>query len=369
MKESNRKLHLDATKSLSLCFRGTFCLQEAHLDATKSFRRIHMIIEHTIIIGAGPCGLAAGIELQRVGITPLIIEKRNVVHSISQYPTYMNFFSTADRLEIGDIPFTSPNDKPSRLEALNYYRMAAQRHKLRIKPYTSITKITKVDNHFILDAIDHYNEPSQYRADNVIIATGYFDHPNLLGIEGEDLPKVSHFFREAHPYAGLNVAIIGGSNSSIDAALELERVGANVTVIYRRAELSRSVKAWVRPIFETKVEKGSIQLLLEAQVQSISNHHIEVNTPEGIVTLQNDFVLALTGFHPDQPFLTTAGVTIEAEGHPTFNEETMESNVPGIYLAGVVVSRKQDANEIFIESGRFHGNKIAAHLIQKYTVE
>lgn len=323
--------------------------------------------EHTIIIGAGPCGLAAGIALQRVGITPLIIEKRNIVHSISQYPTYMSFFSSPEVLEIGDIPFTTANDKPSRLEALNYYRTAAQRHKLRIQPYTSITKVTKQDGYFILDAVNQYNEPSQYEAEHVVISTGYFDHPNLLGIPGEDLPKVSHFFREAHPYAGLEVAIIGGSNSSIDAALELERVGAHVTVIYRGAELSKSVKPWVRPVFEGKLAKGTVKLLLSSQVQSISTQHIEVNTPEGVITLQNDFVLALTGFHPDQPFLTTAGVTIETEGHPTFNEETMESNVPGIYLAGVVVSRKQDANEIFIESGRFHGDKIAAHIIAKQT--
>lgn len=323
--------------------------------------------EHTIIIGAGPCGLAAGIALQRVGITPLIIEKRNIVHSISQYPTYMSFFSSPEVLEIGDIPFTTANDKPSRLEALNYYRTAAQRHKLRIQPYTSITKVTKQDGYFILDAVNQYNEPSQYEAEHVVISTGYFDHPNLLGIPGEDLPKVSHFFREAHPYAGLEVAIIGGSNSSIDAALELERVGAHVTVIYRGAELSKSVKPWVRPVFEGKLAKGTVKLLLSSQVQSISTQHIEVNTPEGVITLQNDFVLALTGFHPDQPFLTTAGVTIEPEGHPTFNEETMESNVPGIYLAGVVVSRKQDANEIFIESGRFHGDKIAAHIIAKQT--
>lgn len=323
--------------------------------------------EHTIIIGAGPCGLAAGIALQRVGITPLIIEKRNIVHSISQYPTYMSFFSSPEVLEIGDIPFTTANDKPSRLEALNYYRTAAQRHKLRIQPYTSITKVTKQDGYFILDAVNQYNEPSQYEAEHVVISTGYFDHPNLLGIPGEDLPKVSHFFREAHPYAGLEVAIIGGSNSSIDAALELERVGAHVTVIYRGAELSKSVKPWVRPVFEGKLAKGTVKLLLSSQVQSISTQHIEVNTPEGVITLQNDFVLALTGFHPDQPFLTTAGVTIENEGHPTFNEETMESNVPGIYLAGVVVSRKQDANEIFIESGRFHGDKIAAHIIAKQT--
>jgi len=318
--------------------------------------------EHTIIIGAGPCGLAAGIELQQIGIKPLVIEKRNIAHSISQYPTYMSFFSTADRLEIGNIPFTSANDRPSRIEALNYYRTAAQRHELRIKPYTTVTKITRQDGHFILDTADQYGETDQYEAENVIISTGYFDHPNMLGIPGEELAKVSHFFHEAHPYAGVNVAVIGGSNSSIDAAMELERAGAKVTVIYRGAEYSRSIKPWVRPLFEVKVKNGSIKMMFEAKVQAIHHHHIEIATPEGIVHIDNDFVLALTGFHPDHEFLTTAGVTFEEEGHPTFNEETMESNVPGIYLAGVVVSRKHDANEIFIESGRFHGQKIAQHI-------
>ncbi|MCM3631766.1 MULTISPECIES: YpdA family putative bacillithiol disulfide reductase [Paenibacillus] len=321
-----------------------------------------MIQEHTIIIGAGPCGLAAAISLQRIGIKPLVIEKRNIVHSISQYPTYMSFFSTAERLEIGDIPFTTANDKPTRLEALNYYRTAAQRHNLRIQPFMTVQRITKTDNGFILDAVNQYDEPYQYEAKYVIVSTGYFDHPNMLGIPGEELPKVSHFFREAHPYTGLEVAIIGGSNSSIDAALELERVGARVTIIYRGEQYSKSIKPWVRPIIESKVENGHIKMLFSSRVEQIHNRTIEVSTPEGIINLDNDYVLALTGFHPDHEFLTTAGVTFEPEGHPTFNQETMESNVPGIYLAGVVVSRKEDANEIFIESGRFHGDKIAAHL-------
>lgn len=321
--------------------------------------------EHTIIIGAGPCGLAAGIELQRIGIKPLVIEKRNIVHSISQYPTYMTFFSSPEKLEIGDIPFTTANDRPTRLEALNYYRTAAQRHELRIKPYTTVAKITKQDQHFILDTVDQYGETEQYEADHVIVSTGYFDHPNMLGIPGEELSKVSHFFHEAHPYAGVEVAIIGGSNSSIDAAMELERIGAHVTVIYRGSEYSRSIKPWVRPLFEAKVANGSIKMMFESKVQAIYNHYIEVSTAEGLIRIDNDFVLALTGFHPDHEFLTSAGITFEEEGHPTFNEETMESNVPGIYLAGVVVSRKHDANEIFIESGRFHGHKIAAHIQQQ----
>jgi len=321
-----------------------------------------MIKEHAIVIGAGPCGLAAAISLQRIGITPLVIEQRNIVHSISQYPTYMTFFSTAERLEIGDIPFTTANDKPTRLEALNYYRTAAQRHKLRIQPFMTVKLITKTDNGFILNAVNQYGETYQYEAKYVIVSTGYFDHPNMLGIPGEELPKVSHFFREAHPYTGLDVAIIGGSNSSIDAALELERVGAHVTIVYRGAQYSKSIKPWVRPIIETKVENDHIKMLFSSRVEKIDNRTIDVSTPEGTVSLANDYVLVLTGFHPDHDFLTAAGVTFETEGHPTFNQDTMESNVPGIYLAGVVVSRKEDANEIFIESGRFHGDKIAAHL-------
>jgi len=321
-----------------------------------------MIKEHTIIIGAGPCGLAAAISLQRIGIKPLIIEKRNIVHSISQYPTYMSFFSTAERLEIGDIPFTSANDKPTRLEALNYYRLAAQRHDVRVQPYMTVNGVEKTENGFILNAVNQYDVPYQYEAKYVIVATGYFDHPNMLGIPGEELPKVSHFFREAHPYTGLEVAIIGGSNSSIDAALELERVGAHVTIVYRGSDYSGSIKPWVRPVIESKVNTGKVKMLFSSQVQEINQSNIKVATPEGTVTLANDFVLALTGFHPDHQFLTGAGVTFEPEGHPTFDPDTMESNVAGIYLAGVVVSRKTDANEIFIESGRFHGDKIAAHL-------
>jgi len=320
-----------------------------------------MSTEHTIIIGAGPCGLAAAIELSNNGIHPLIIEKRNIAHSISQYPTYMHFFSSPENLEIGDIPFTTANEKPSRLEALNYYRTAAQRHGVRVKPYQTITNIVKKQGIFELAGEDRFGNPIQYNCQNVIIATGYFDNPNMLGIPGEDKEKVTHFFREAHPYTGLEVAIIGGSNSAIDAALELERVGAKVTVIYRGSEYSKSIKPWVKPTFEAKVAKEAIQMMFESRVIAIEDHHLQVQTGQHIETIANDFVLALTGFHPDRSFLQRAGVTIEQEGFPTFNEETMETNIPGIYLSGVVASR-YEANEIFIESGRFHGRKIAAHM-------
>ncbi|MEV5028168.1 YpdA family putative bacillithiol disulfide reductase [Paenibacillus sp. LPE1-1-1.1] len=317
--------------------------------------------EEAIIIGAGPCGLAAAIELERIGLRPLVIEKRNIVHSISQYPTYMHFFSSPELLEIGDIPFTTANEKPSRLEALNYYRTAAQRHQIRVKAYESITSITPDSDYFILQGENRFGEKHRYRSRYVIIATGYFDHPNELGIPGEQLDKVSHFFRESHPYVGMKVAIIGGSNSAIDAALELERVGADVTVIYRGVDYSKSIKPWVKPGFQSKVAKGLIRMLFQSTVIGIENNAITVEGPEGSIQIENDFVLALTGFHPDRHFLNASGVTIEEEGFPTFNENTMETNVPGIYLAGVVASR-HEANEIFIESGRYHGRKIAEHI-------
>ncbi|OMF38476.1 hypothetical protein BK133_02020 [Paenibacillus sp. FSL H8-0548] len=318
-------------------------------------------MEEAIIIGAGPCGLAAAIELEAIGLRPLVIEKRNIVHSISQYPTYMHFFSTPEMLEIGGIPFTTANDKPSRLEALNYYRTAAQRHHIRVQAYEAITSITPEDGSFLLQGEDRFGQKHSYKSRYVIISTGYFDHPNELGIPGEELEKVSHFFRESHPYVGMKVAIIGGSNSAIDAALELERVGAEVTVVYRGDDYSSSIKSWVKPSFQAKVTKGSIRMLFQSQVVAIENNDITVRGPAGDTRLANDFVLALTGFHPDRKFLTASGVTMEEEGFPTFNPDTMETNISGIYLAGVVASR-HEANEIFIESGRFHGHKIAEHI-------
>ncbi|WP_341277824.1 YpdA family putative bacillithiol disulfide reductase [Paenibacillus sp. FSL H8-0537] len=327
-----------------------------------------MIREEAIIIGAGPCGLAAAIELQRIGIQPLIIEKSHLVHSISQYPTYMHFFSTPELLEIGDIPFTTPNDKPSRLEAMNYYRTAALRHELRINPYETVTRVVGDNGRFTLSSTNRFGESLTYSSRYVIIATGYFDHPNYLGIPGEELEKVTHFFREAHPYTGMEVAIIGGSNSAIDAALELERIGAKVTVIYRGEHYSSSIKPWVKPGFESKVAKGQITMRFRSRVTSIDDRSVTLEDPEDKHTIANDFVLALTGFHPDRDFLTDTGVVMAEEGYPFFNEATMETNVPNLFLAGVVASR-HEANEIFIETGRFHGRKIAAHIAQSTTAD
>ncbi|MFB9330406.1 YpdA family putative bacillithiol disulfide reductase [Paenibacillus aurantiacus] len=322
-----------------------------------------MMEEQVIIIGAGPCGLAAAIELQDAGIDALIIEKRNIVHSISQYPTYMHFFSTPEVLEIGGIPFTTAGDKPSRLEALNYYRTVARRRQVRVHAYEAVHALDKLpEGGWIVRSTDRSNTEKTYRAQSIVIATGYFDHPNKLGIPGEELDKVSHFFREAHPYTGMKVAIIGGSNSAIDAALELERAGAEVTVVYRGDAYSPSIKPWVRPLFESLVAKGRIAMRFRSRVIEIGPLHLVVESEGRTETLENDFVLALTGFHPDRGFLASVGVTMEEEGYPTFNDATMETNVPGIFLAGVVASRRE-ANEIFIETGRFHGRKIAACLL------
>jgi putative bacillithiol system thiol disulfide oxidoreductase, YpdA family len=317
--------------------------------------------EQVIIIGAGPCGLAAAIALNEIGLNPLIIESRNIVHSISQYPTYMRFFSTPERLEIGDIPFTTNGEKPTRQEALAYYRTVTLRKNIRVNAFETVTDVVKQEQSFLVRSINRFGEEKQYHTKRVVIATGYFDHPNTLGIPGEELDKVSHFFREAHPYTRMKVAIIGGSNSAIDAALELERVGAEVTVVYRGESYARGIKPWVLPIFEALVAKGSINMRFQSRVVEIDNSTITIEGPEQREQLPNDFVLALTGFHPDRAFLSRIGVTIEEDGSPTFNDDTMETNVPGVYLAGVVASRKQ-ANEVFIESGRFHGDRIAAHI-------
>ncbi|XID92732.1 YpdA family putative bacillithiol disulfide reductase [Paenibacillaceae bacterium WGS1546] len=319
-----------------------------------------------IVVGAGPCGLSAALELQAIGIEPILIEKHSVVHSIFQYPTYMHFFSTAELLEIGGIPFTSPNDKPSRREALQYYRDVALRRKLRIRAYEEAVTITPLqDGSFLVVTADRFGAARAYSAPYVIVATGYFDHPNMLGIPGEELPKVSHFFTEAHPYTGMKVAIVGGNNSAVDAAMELLRVGAEITVVYRGETYSPSIKPWVRPLFESNVNKGNIKMLFSSRVVAIDETGITVQpSGEGAspYRLDNDFVLALTGFRPERTLLTDAGALVDPETTvPAFDPATMETNVPGLFIAGVIAAGRE-ANEIFIESGRHHGRLIAQRI-------
>lgn len=322
-------------------------------------------MQDVIIIGAGPCGLSAAIECQRRGLHTLVLEKHCLVHSIFSYPTHMQFFSTPELLEIGDVPFTTPNEKPFRHEALAYYRRVSDQYAVPIASYEEATKIQRQpDGTFIVHSLSRSGQTWEYPARYVIIATGYFDHPNLLGIPGEEMDKVTHYFQEAHPYTGMKVTIIGGSNSAVDAAMELSRVGAELTMVYRGDELSASIKPWVKPLFESLVNKGKISLMLSSQVTEIKADEVVVRLADGNhVHIPNDFVLALTGFRPDRNLLHEAGVELTDEMEkPRFDPETMESNVPGLYVAGVIASGR-NANEVFIETGRGHGRIIAEHII------
>ncbi|RAP31000.1 Thioredoxin reductase [Brevibacillus laterosporus] len=322
-------------------------------------------MEEIIIIGAGPCGLSAAVALKKRGINPLVLDKGSLVHSIYRYPTYMIFHSTPELLEIGQVPFTTPNEKPTRLEALHYYRMVAKRHDIRIHTYEEVGKVEKVDQHFVVSSTDRFGSAKRYETKRVVIATGYFDNPNRLGVPGEDLPKVCSFYTEAHPYAGMEVAIVGGNNSAVDAAMDLERAGAQVTVICRSEQISSRVKAWTRPLFESLCDKGRIKVYYSSKIKEITDRMLTVEKPEGITQISNDFVFSLIGYRPDRHMLQALGVEFHQEtGAPVFDPSTMETNVPGVFVAGVIVSALH-ANEIFIENGRFHGEVLAESLTKQ----
>ncbi|UJF35854.1 YpdA family putative bacillithiol disulfide reductase [Paenibacillus hexagrammi] len=320
-------------------------------------------MEQVIVIGAGPCGLSAAVALQRAGLSPLLIEKSCLAHSIYLYPTYLQFFSTPELLEIGGYPFVTPNDKPYRQEALVYYREVAAREQLRIQSYEEATSLQKTDQGFLVHTKNRFGKEASYHTRFVVVATGYFDDPNMIGIPGEELSKVSHYYKEAHPYTGAKVAIIGGNNSAVDAAMDLLRVGAEVTVIYRGSSFSANIKPWVRPLFESMVNKGRISMWFDSQVERIEEEQIFVRRSGELVTLHNHFVLALTGFRPNRRLLTDISVAFHEEtGAPLVQTESMETNIKGLYVAGVVASSKYDANEIFIETGRMHGLAITEHI-------
>lgn len=321
-------------------------------------------MEDVIIVGAGPCGLAAAIALQDAGIDALVIEKYNIVHSIYRYPTNLQFFSTPELLEIGGIPFPTPNEKPTRREALEYYRNVAQRKGLRIRPYEEVTLIRKSAEGTFLVESEKHGIKHFYEAKAVVVATGYFDRPNTIGIPGEDLPHVSHYFTEAHPYAGTETIIIGGNNSAVDAAMELSRVGAFPTIVYRGDAERQKIKPWVRPLFEGAVAKERIRILYKSRVVEIRPGSVVIEAGDGTRTERNaEFVLALTGFRPDRTLIDGTGAETRPDtGAPVYDPETMETTVKGLYVAGVVASG-EDANEIFIESGRHHGTLIARSLL------
>jgi len=318
-----------------------------------------------VIVGAGPTGLACGIELKRRGINAILIEKGCVTNSLYHYPTNMVFFTTPELLEIGDIPMTSLNEKPNRIEALKYYRRVADHYKLDIHQYEKVDNIGGSDGAFAVHTTDRYECHHTNNARKLILATGYYDVPNLLNVPGEDLPKVIHYYKEPHPYYNQDVAVIGAKNSAAIAALELFWTGARVTLIHRGSQISEKVKYWIRPNIENRIKNGEIKAYFQSKVVQIRPDSIVLDTPQGEVLLRNDFLFALTGYSPDLKFLNSVGVTLDpTTQRPRTDPATLESESPGIYLAGVIVAGMH-TNEIFIENGRFHGQQIATDVAVK----
>jgi thioredoxin reductase (NADPH) len=318
-----------------------------------------------VVIGAGPTGLACAIELKKLGVRAVVIDKGCVVNSIYHYPTNMVFFTTPELLEIGEIPMTSLNEKPNRTEALKYYRRVAEHYELDIHQYEKVDNVAGVDGAFQVHTTDRYGCHRIYTPRKVILATGYYDLPNMLNVPGEDLPKVIHYYKEPHPYYDQDVAVIGAKNSAAIAALELYWTDARVTLIHRGAQISEKVKYWIRPNIENRIKNGEIKAYFNSKVVEIRPDSILVDTPQGEVLLRNDFVFALIGYSPDLVFLNSVGVTLDAATRrPRTNPATLESETSGIYLAGVIVAGMH-TNEIFIENGRFHGKQIAGDIAAK----
>lgn len=320
-----------------------------------------MQFENCIIVGGGPCGLSSAIALQEIGMNPLVIEKGNIVNAIYNYPTHQTFFSSSEKLEIGGVPFINENLKPRRNHALVYYREVVKRKNLRINRFETVKSVQKMKD----GSFEVHTSKNEYHAQYVIIATGYYDHPNQLNIPGETLPHVFHYFKEAHPYFDMDVMVIGGKNSAVDAAIELHKAGANVTVLYRGKEYSKSVKPWILPEFDSLIRNGQIKMEFNAEPIAITEGTVRYVVNEEIKEISNDYVFAMIGYHPDHRFIKEMGVRIDSEtGKPEFNQDTMETNVEGIFIAGVLAAGN-NANEIFIENGRFHGELIANYLKEK----
>ena len=318
-----------------------------------------------LVVGAGPTGLACGIELQQRGLKTALVEKGCVVNSLYNYPTNMSFFTTPELLEIGNIPMTSLNEKPNRTEALKYYRKVAEHYHLNIHQYEKVDAISGEDNAFEVATTDRLGVNHVYCARKIVLSTGYYDVPNLLNVPGEELEKVMHYYKEPHPYYNHDVAVIGAKNSAAIAALELYWTGARVTLIHRGAAISDSVKYWIKPNIENRIKNKEIAAYFQSRVTRIEPSSIQVATPEGEITIANDFVFALVGYQPDLKFLNATGISLEPDTRrPRTNPETLESTRPGIYLAGVIVAGMH-TNEIFIENGRFHGELIAKDIAAK----
>lgn len=311
-----------------------------------------------LIIGAGPIGIACALECEKRNWDYLVLEKGALTNSLFNYPKNMTFFSTSEKLEIDDIPFISNNPKPRRDEALEYYRRVATSNRLNIHLYEEVISINKKDHLFTVTS-----SKTEYQADKVIIASGFYDIPKLLDVPGENLPKVTHYYNEAHPYALQNVVVVGASNSAVDAALEIWRKGGKVTMVIRGSEIGDRVKYWVKPDIINRITEGSIAAYFDSEIVGITEIDITITTPNGNITLTNDFVVALTGYQPNFKFLTDSGIQLsdDAACLPQYDQDTMETNIPGLYLAGVICGG-METHKWFIENSRIHAKLIAEHI-------
>lgn len=315
-----------------------------------------------LIIGAGPIGLACGIACEKNNISYRIVEKGTLVNSIYNYPLNMTFFSTSDRLEIGNVPFISHQPKPNRSEALEYYRRVAMHWKLKFSLYDAVKTVTREgDRYSVVSEKHHYDTRA------VVVASGFYDIPNMMGVSGEVLPKVHHYYREPHPYFGQKIIVVGAANSAVDVALETWRKGADVTMVIRDASIRESVKYWVRPDIENRIRDGEIKAYFDSEITDIREKEVEILTPHGIITLENDFVLAMTGYLPDFSLLRSMGVAIGDDPlkTPVHDPATMETNMSGIYLAGVICGGLK-TNKWFIENSRQHADQILQHFLQNH---
>jgi thioredoxin reductase (NADPH) len=312
-----------------------------------------------VVVGAGPTGLACGIELKRRGVSAVMLDKGCLVNSIYHYPTNLVFFTTPELLEIGDIPMTSLNEKPVRAEALKYYRRVADHYALDIRQYQIVDRISGDDGAFITHSTDSHGCPHEYLSKKVILAMGYYDLPNRLDVPGDDLPKVIYYYKEPHPYYNHDVVVVGAKNSAAIAALELHWSGARVTLVHRGDGMSPKVKYWIKPNIENRIKNGEVRAFFRSKLLEIREASVILSTPDGERELKNDFVFAMIGYRPDVEFLEAHGIRFDpAKARPYTDPETLESGRKGMYLAGVLVAGMH-TNEIFIENGRFHGKKIA----------
>jgi thioredoxin reductase (NADPH) len=311
-----------------------------------------------VCIGAGPTGLATAIEAKRAGMRPLVIDKACLCNSIFHYPVNMVFFTTPELLEIGDLPLVCAAEKPTRVEALKYYRRAAEHYQLELRLYERVLRVQGQNGNFTVVTKTENGTELNYQTKKIAVATGYYDLPNLLGVPGEDLPHVSHYYTEPFEYWNQHVVVIGGKNSSAEAALDLYRNGAHVTLLHRNKDLGATIKYWVRPDIENRIKAGQVKALFETRVKQITKEEVVVENGAGEKRLPARRVFALTGYHPDFTFIESLGVRLDPESRrPALDPNTLESNVRGIHLAGVVIGGRH-TGEIFIENGRFHGKQI-----------